>query len=154
MTERASKARSAILIYSRECERLFRMVSGVRKEGIRVSLGMHLRGDRAAHRFRILCRVEQTLRKFLGQFEEQFLRQGILFFPAGRQCQQDLGIRLQVPSLVNGASKLLGWLPENSSCAPDRACLRCRAEISFHSRRNRWRARPDGKAPRISSWPR
>src|SRR6266851_1954371 len=106
MTERASKARSAILIYSRECERLFRMGSGVRKEGIRVSLGMHLRGDRAAHRFRILCGVERAFRKFLGQFEEQFLRQVILFFPAGRQCQQNLGIRLQVPSLFNGVSKL------------------------------------------------
>src|SRR6266480_799794 len=67
---------------------------------------MHVGRNGPPHRFCIFSGVKRTLRKFLAQFVKQLLRQGILFFPASRQGQQDLGIRLQVPSLFNGVSKL------------------------------------------------
>src|SRR6266446_10250977 len=75
-------------------------------EGAQTCSRMHLRRNGPAHRFRILSGVQRALWKFLAQFTQQFLRQGVLFFSAGRQCQQDLGKRLQVTALFNRASKL------------------------------------------------
>src|ERR1700674_5148282 len=68
---------------------------------------MHLRRNGPPHRLSIFSGVKRTLRKFLAQLVKQFLRQGVLFFPASRQGQQDLGKRLQVPSVFNCFSKLL-----------------------------------------------
>src|SRR5437588_7103596 len=68
---------------------------------------MHLGRNGPPHRFCIFGGVERALRKFLAQFVKQFLRQRVLFFSASRQCQQDLGKRLQVPSVFNCFSKLL-----------------------------------------------
>src|SRR6266404_3296310 len=68
---------------------------------------MHLRGNGPAHRFGILSGVKWALGKFLAQFAKQFLCQWVLLFPASRQCQQNLGVWLQIPSAIDSFSQLL-----------------------------------------------
>src|SRR5260370_35834471 len=103
-TDRAS----AILVYSRLCaDDLFETRLGVGWKARKQALRTQLRWNGPAHRFRILGGVQGTFGKFIAQFTQQFLRQGILFFSASRQSQQALGKRLQIASPRNCFSDLL-----------------------------------------------